>query len=412
MIKQAEKAFTIAMLFYLTGAVFHLLTGTLVGSSPMQGNVRLLAIQVTFYAVAFIFMAMSWRCFLYAAWKAKWVGALVIIAVLSAAWSQDPYFTLRRGIVLVATTAFGIYFGSRYTVKEQLQLLGWACVLVVLSSVFVVVFFPRYGIDHDLFPGAWKGAFPHKNAFARILWLSALVFYFARPRAWRWILLAVPMCLLVLSRSVTGMVAFGLVIITLPLYRLFRQKMSVWIPTFLLLGGAFLVAIFLVGATLPDVLQAMGRDPTLTGRTYLWKAVLPSIAGHCWLGYGFNAFWLGMRGQSASVLVRVGYVVSQAHNGFLNLVLELGLVGLGAFLAGYLQIWQRAFRFLRISTDPIPLWLCTYLTLMLIYNLVESSILKQNDIFWVLYTSVAVSVFLYKPAKPIAPVIAADREEA
>jgi O-antigen ligase len=314
--------------------------------------------------------------------------------------------------VLVATTAFGIYFGSRYTVKEQLQLLGWACVLVILSSVLMVVFFPRYGVDHDIFPGAWKGAFPHKNAFGRILWLSALVFYFARPRAWRWVLLAVPLCLLVLSRSVAGMVAFGLVLITPPLYRILHQKMSVWVPTFLVLGGVLPLALFLLGATVPDVLQAIGRDPTLTGRTYLWKAVLPSIASHCWLGYGFDSFWLGTQGQSASVLIRAGFAVSQAHNGFLNLVLDLGLLGLGAFVAGYVQIWQRALRFLRISTDPIPLWFCTYLTLMLIYNLVESSVLKQNDIFWALYTSVAVSVFLHRPAQPIAAPIAVEREQA
>jgi O-antigen ligase len=403
MIKQVEKAFTIVMLFYLTGAVFNLLAGADVESAPMEGNTKLLVIQIALYAVAFVFMAISYRSLFRAAWKAKWVGALVIVAVLSTAWSQDPYFTFRRGIVLVATTAFGLYFGSRYTVREQLHLLAWACGLVILSSVFIAVFFPGYGVDHVLFPGAWKGAFPHKNAFGRILWLSALVFYFARPRVSRWVLLAVPLCLLLLSRSVTGMVAFGLVLVIPPFYRLFRQRMTVWFPVYAVIGAALLAVIFVAGAMLPNALQAMNRDPTLTGRTYVWKAVLPAIVKRRWLGYGFNSFWLGMRGESSAVMIQIGFFASQAHDGFLNLMLDLGLVGLGVFLAGYLQVLRRAFNLMRISADAIPVWFCTYLTLMLIYNFVESSILRQNDIFWALYTSVAVSVFLYVPAKAQAP---------
>ena len=138
-------------------------------------------LQIAFYAVVFCFIAIRWRLVLRAAWNAKWILALVAIAVASSAWSQDPFFTLRRSIVLLATTVYGIYFGGRFTIPEQLRLLSWTFALVVFSSLFMVIVLPQYGVDHGVFFGAWQGAFTQKNVLARAMVLAALVFYFVRP---------------------------------------------------------------------------------------------------------------------------------------------------------------------------------------------------------------------------------------
>ena len=123
---------------------------------------------------------------------------------------------------------------------------------------------------------------------------------------------------------------------------------------------------------------------------------LISIRRHPWLGYGFEGFWVGMKGGSAAVLQSVGFFAIQAHNGFLQLSLDLGLLGLVTFVTGYLVLcasarWQIA----RRVPGPASYWPCAFLCLLLLYNFDESAILAQNSIFWLLYTSTAVNVAAY-----------------
>jgi O-antigen ligase len=101
-----------------------------------------------------------------------------------------------------------------------------------------------------------------------------------------------------------------------------------------------------------------------------------------------------MNGESGSVLDTVGWTVGYGHNGFLDLMLHLGVVGLITFAVGYLVLCWRSLRFLSRATGPVPIWLCTFLVFMVLYNLTEGSILAQNSVYWVLYTSTATSLSL------------------
>jgi O-antigen ligase len=149
---------------------------------------------------------------------------------------------------------------------------------------------------------------------------------------------------------------------------------------------------------LPLVLGILHRDTTLTGRTELWHAIFLSVAKHPWLGYGFNAFWMA-EGESSTISEQVNWFAKDAHNGFLGVVLDTGLLGLSILLAGYVVFWRRALGLMRRTTGVVPIWLCTYLAFMLFYNLTETAILDQNNIFWILYTSTAVCLSLYAPVQ-------------
>ncbi len=71
---------------------------------------------------------------------------------------------------------------------------------------------------------------------------------------------------------------------------------------------------------------------TLTGRTGIWSAVIDSIAKRPMLGYGYQAFWLGLEGESYRVILAVSWVLAQAQNGFIDVMLEMGAVGLAIVL--------------------------------------------------------------------------------
>lgn len=383
------------MLFCTTGAVLSFVFGNSDGTGRDEGGVPYLAIQIALYTVAFCFIAIRWREVLRAAWNVKWILALVALAVASSAWSQDPLFTLRRSGVLLATTAYGIYFGNRFTVNEQLRLLSWTFVLIVLSSLFLVVFLPQYGVNHGEFFGAWQGAFEQKNMQARTMVLASVVFYFVRPStvSWvRWIGISASLSLLALSGSVTGVIVLILMLAVLQLPRLVRVNLTFLIPTIIGIGTLSIAVAFLIWTGHSDLLVLVGRSPTLTGRTELWKTLPAYIMQHPWLGYGFNTFWQGMQGASAPVLLRLGWYVRHSHNGFLDLTLDLGFVGLATFVAGYLVLSKRALQIVRGVPGPASYWLCAFMFLMLLYNLDESSILRRNSIFWVLYVSTAVNI--------------------
>ncbi|HXW14592.1 MAG TPA: O-antigen ligase family protein [Terriglobia bacterium] len=408
-----EKIFAVAMLFYMTGAVFPYLE-SYAESRAVPARVGL---AVAFYAIAAGFILLRWHTVLLRTWDCKWLVALALLAVVSSAWSQDSVKTVKYGLLYFAATLYGIYFGSRYSPREQLRLLGWACGLTVLASFMVVILLPKYGLDHGSFLGSWQGAFLQKNILARSMVLSVLVFYFLRqsiPNWVRWLGMGTSLALLVLSRSVTGSLVLTatliLVFLSRVLVRVLRERHTFSIPT-LAMGSVLAAgAAFGVLQYVPDLLRLFGRDTTLTGRVGLWKAVLPSITKHLWLGYGFEAFWTGLKGESFWVISQIDWIPLHGHNFFVDLMLYLGVTGVAVFLIGYIGLWRRAVQISTRVDRPLTLWLLAYLVFMLVCNLDESCLKHPYTIFWVLYTSTAVTISMCATASRGAQTSAATYE--
>ncbi|HLY62255.1 MAG TPA: O-antigen ligase family protein [Terriglobia bacterium] len=397
--KVIEKLFAVTMLLYTSAALLPFVAGPNTPLSMAEGSLIAIGIQVGLYCVTLFFIATRWQSFLHGALKIKWIALLLAIAVASTSWSQDPSLTLRRSALLIATTAFGIYFATRFEISEQLQLLAWTLGVVIVLSFLFGIFLPEYGIDSSAHFGDWQGVFSQKNALARAMVLSILVFLFARPgfhRSTRWVGFFASISLLILSRSLSGLIIFILLLGTLPLFKLLRTRVTLAIPVGLTLCAMLAASARFLGPSLPDFFEFVNRSSTLTGRTDIWSAVLISISKRPILGYGFDAFWLGLRGESANVLLSVHWMALHGHNGFLDLWLDLGAVGFATFVVGYLLLWRRALRVLRSSGDSASVWLCIYLAFTLLYNLTESALVRENTIYWVLYTSTAVSIFLHK----------------
>jgi hypothetical protein len=85
---------------------------------------------------------------------------------------------------------------------------------------------------------------------------------------------------------------------------------------------------------------------------------------------------------------------SHAHNGFVDLVLEVGLVGLIIFLLGFTGTIYRTFRMAYIKPAPQLLWACGYLSLLIIFNFSESLVMRKSSFFFVIYMAIYLSVLL------------------
>jgi O-antigen ligase len=351
------------------------------------------------YAVTLLILTFNWRS-IRALLSATWPMLLpVLLASCSVLWSVDPKLSLYRTIALVGTTAFGIFLAIRFSLEEQLRLLALVLGVVACASALVALLLPEYGVMTGPYSGAWSGVFFHKNPFGRIMALATLVFFLLvlgsrELRLLALVGMALSLALVVASLSQASMIVAiaclaGVGVLS-AVQGLSRRKQLV-VP----LIGATVAALAAVWAIQHEVsiLGYIGRDPTFTGRTELWVLLLEKARIHPWLGYGYGAFWRGAAGVSGEVQQALqGWYPIHAHNGFLDLVLELGIVGLLIFLVplgiyGYrTNAWGMAQR------SPLCLWPVTYMLFLVLSNLAESALVRQNNIYWVLYVAAVLTV--------------------
>ena len=199
------------------------------------------------------------------------------------------------------------------------------------------------------------------------------------------------MAMLIMSGSSTAVVVIAAAAILTPIYVLLGAQLHLAIAvlsvTVLLASGA---AVLLL--THPDeILGLLGRNTTLTGRTALWTVVLVFIAQRPWLGYGYQAFWFGQE-DTGDVVDLAGWTAGTAHNGFLDLAMNLGLVGLGLFLLGFVTAAWRGRRELRRVRGLEGYWPLLYLAYFFLYNLTETSVLIPTDLVWATYAGTCFSL--------------------
>lgn len=383
------------MLFYTTGAVVPLLINPHDPSEAPATNIIDLTIKGILYAVTIALALRHMRNCSRAARTIPWILLPVLMTVVSVVWSQNPSRSLTGSTSLLSTTLFGVYFGTRYSIWAQLRLLVWTFILAIAISYYFALCLPQYGIDHSANYGQWQGAFVEKNNLAEVMVLGCCVFCSARQTikpVIRWLALAASAGLIFLAGSATGFVVAMCLAMMLPLYALCRVRFSLVIPACLMLVVGMGTGIAYVRAHTSDVFRIVNRSPDLTGRTDIWLAVLHSISKRPLLGYGYNAFWLGTSGESGSVMDAAGWTVGYAHNGYLDVAVQLGFVGLAIWGIGYLNLWRQSLILISGVGGSIPIWLSTFLAFILLYNITEGDILTQNSIYWVLYISTAINL--------------------
>jgi len=347
---------------------------------------------------------MRWRRVLRAARTAWPLLALAAFACLSTLWSVQPMLTLRRSVLLLAATIIAIYVGERYSITEFARLLTRTLCLMMAMVMALYLVAPGYVIDYSSYGGAWKGLSAYKNTFGEHMAVAALLLALIRFRrfAWmRYVFLFLAAGLLFLSRSATAVVCGGLSIAAVPLWRLTRGRQRLLI--YLLIALAFCLAFYWILAFPETVFQLLGRDATLTGRTDLWAILLPVIANRPVLGYGYAAFWTGANADVISVWIQAGRLVPIADNGYIDLCLGLGAIGLCIFFYLFIQAFGRAIKYVTAQPGSIGLWPVTYLCIFAADNICESALLTRGTfpflVFAILATSLALS---HKPAMTAA----------
>jgi O-antigen ligase len=237
--------------------------------------------------------------------------------------------------------------------------------------------------------GNWRGVFPHKNvlgpvmAFAVFTELFILVAGKGRPR-WRWVTLSTYFALVLLSHSATALLLSLGYLAGTGIYLIWQRNKVTGV------GISMVAAVCLLGAFVtlwsnPEfALGVLGRDTTLTGRTELWPSVVALIEQRPVLGWGYRAMW--QPDDPASIVIDQinTWGASSSHNAFLEIALQLGLVGLAILVVIVAVALRRGLRCCMVGIRPLG-WFSVMFVVGAILAAQTMETLGQNQVIeWVI----------------------------
>ena len=341
------------------------------------------------FLLAVPYLRTVWRA---ATWSPLTV-VLLLLALVSTLWSLSPADTLRRCVALLGTSLFGLYLAARFDPRELIRLLGWAFAVIMALSVLFVLANPGVGISGPPHPGAWRGVFAHKNVLGQTMLLALVTFLVlsatSRKKGWPIGLAVAAAALLILSTAKTPVAAASVLMIVALLIRAIHRypDRAGYLGAIAVIG--IVAAPLIMFVILEPVLTLLGRDLTLTGRTEIWQLLWDAIQRRPLLGYGYSGFWTASTGPVLDVWFVTGWQVPNAHNGFLDLLLSFGAIGLMLYGLLFLRTMVRMLHAVRQGDAWSALWSICVLTLFLIYGFVESNVMEQNTVSWVLFVAIA-----------------------
>jgi O-antigen ligase len=138
------------------------------------------------------------------------------------------------------------------------------------------------------------------------------------------------------------------------------------------------------------VLEFLGRDKTLTERTVVWAA-LQKVPINPILGTGYDSFWLGPRRES--VQAALGWAATEAHNGYLQTYLDLGIVGLLLIFALLIAAYRKAGRAL-LNDYEFGRFRIAFVFIVVLYNWTEAALWRGHPV-WIIFLLTAMDYPLH-----------------
>ncbi|HEY8614651.1 O-antigen ligase [Phenylobacterium sp.] len=269
--------------------------------------------------------------------------AIPAFAIFSTIWSEAPKETLKFALELAITVVAGLLISSARSQENVLR--AMACAFLTYIG-FSLVSGGTVAIGVGAGGSAFSGLTESKNLLADIASTGVLVFLgvglmAVRSRSWLWAAVALVGLLLgfhavTAARSAGALLGLAMgvggMLALLPLLKA-GKAVRAWLTTMV---GVVLIAVgfsyrWLSQALIEWGAQTFDKDPTLTGRTYLWYRAADLMHEKPLLGRGYYAFWL-QGNPDAEGLWKYFGIESRGgftfHNTFVEILVTMGLLGL------------------------------------------------------------------------------------
>ncbi|MDJ0616377.1 MAG: O-antigen ligase family protein [Calothrix sp. MO_192.B10] len=355
------------------------------------------------YGILGILVIGSWKRFIYVSTRDILLLLLLGASLTSILWSAAPDYTLNEVKALVRSTVFGAYLATRYSFKEQIRLWAWVFGLTIFLSLIV-------GIGPIDVP--WRGIFAYKNHLAKTVTFAAILFLTTalkrgKQNWFAWFGFGIAAVLIFLSQSKSAYLIFGVLVCMFPLYKVVMQHYKVRVVLLsisLLLGGSAIV--LLLGNLETILVDILGKSLTFSGRTDIWDLMFDKIRERPWFGYGYAGFWTsdeafyvldnswaltGAGGANAGVRFN-------AHNSFLEVLLQLGWVGLSLYIVNFFLLFIRSIRLfnstLKIDEKIAIFWMFQSLVAIFLFSWSDSGGILGAGSMWSFYVAISLSTLV------------------
>jgi O-antigen ligase len=386
-----KDLFTIFVIIFMTEINFSPAAARSLDSADVvAGNFTTQTIKSALYLIAFCILIVRWKYTVKLATKNILIWVILLWVFASFVWSEEPSLTLRTAAGLLGTTFIALYLASTYDYRRFALMAAWSFLIVDILSACAIAFFPSLGISWN--PYGWQGIYFTKNGlginslYGIILFTSLLT---DKKTAKLGIIgLILSSILLLGSRSVTSLICCACALLIWMVLQAYLNKNK---PFFISLVVFFLfVCVSGMWLYLTNnaeiVISNLGKDLTFTGRTPIWEEVFYFIKQSPWLGYGYGAVWIGRDyGIGSFISNPLNYYVVNSHNGYLDMLLEIGAIGVALVLSVVITILYKQFS--NMGSSPrlksSELWPIVFLVTLVIYNSTEANLLVQNSVAWV-----------------------------
>lgn len=324
---------------------------------------------------------------------------LLLLTAASYFWSIAPDLTLRRFPALAFTTVAGVALAARWRWRTLAEIIAVSMAIMAVASFLLGALLPEMGRMQEIFPGAWRGLWLEKNGLGNTMvmgvgaMLAAAVMVPERRRLWL-ALSAVPLALIVLSTSKTALVVLILSLASMVFVGLVRAgPLRAVIVSWLAVVGVIVAALLITTQT-ELFFDLLGKDATLTGRTEIWSGVIQQMAEHPWRGFGYGAVWddPSITGPKAWIGHQAKFIPANAHSGWLEIYLALGLGGVILFAAWLVQVWVHS---LWAAYTSISAWLLMPMTASYTVTMLSESVsMNWHDLRWILFVALALKLTL------------------
>ena len=323
-----------------------------------------------------------------------------LFCLLSVLWSDFPGVAFKRWIKAIGDLMMIlIVLTDKQPVAALSRLFSRTAFILVPLSLLFIKYYPYLGRSYDPWTGRqlFNGLATSKNMLGVITFVLLLgavwrVLALLRSdetpryrdrRLWaQGALLALGVYLLTTADSVTSNVSFalGTVLMLATSLRFIRRHAAAVHALVLLLVMAVSSIMFLGDGA--SAAQALGRTSTLSGRTDIWAALIP-MAPNPLVGAGFESFWLSRTVRQRLADATGGQDLNEAHDGYLEVYLELGWVGVGLIAFILIDGYRRSVAAFRRD----PAWgslLIAYIVSAVVYNLTEAGF-RMMDPIWIFF---------------------------
>jgi exopolysaccharide production protein ExoQ len=336
---------------------------------------------------------------------------MLLYMAVSVVWSDYPFVSFKRLIKMIGSVVMALVIVTHPRRLDATLTVLKRCLFIHLPmSIIFTRYFREIGVTFDWSGSSesWMGISTSKNTLGQVAMLGLICFGIVLRQNWNarrfqffpMAYLAMALYLLrgsseAISMTSVSVAAFAAIVLyRLHAYRSLPARSRPFIITvfsavvgLVVLISVHSVAMFSEDSLLGKMVTMFGRDITLTGRTDIWSDCYAAVSNPL-LGVGFGAFWIG-RMVNIPWNAQMTWVLGQAHSGYVETYLQLGLIGVLLLAMLVFTTFPKLLRGLETRFDDGTIRITLFLTILFV-NVTESVFMRGDHHLWLMFLVVLI----------------------